>query len=47
MSARIAPESLVGTELSGTSGRFKITQYLASGGLAHVYLARSLGSASG
>ncbi len=41
MSQRIAPESLVGTELVLAGERWQISQYLASGGLAHLYLARS------
>jgi serine/threonine protein kinase len=43
VSPRISPETLVGTELAGSGGRWAITQYLASGGIAHVYLARPLG----
>ena len=42
MSSRISPESLVGTELVLGAERWHLTQYLASGGLAHLYLARAL-----
>jgi serine/threonine protein kinase len=47
MSTRMTPETLVGTELAGARGKFRITQYLASGGLAHVYLARPQAAAPG
>jgi serine/threonine-protein kinase len=40
MSARFAPQSLVGAELPGSAGRWHVAQLLASGGIAHVYLAR-------
>jgi serine/threonine-protein kinase len=45
MSAVVSPESLLGRELACGETRWSLTQYLASGGLAHLFLARPLGSA--
>lgn len=40
MSARFSPESILGTTLAATR-RYRLIQRLASGGLAHVYLAET------
>jgi len=46
VSAAATPESIVGTELSFGDERWRLTQYLASGGLAHLFLARPAGPAT-